>query len=101
MKIPEDKPSVARTFFEKAGESAKVKRNKESERHPSKVDKVEISTDARERQFSKIKDLVEKAPDIREDKVAAVKTAIDNETYEVKGKEIAKKMVKESIDELV
>jgi anti-sigma28 factor (negative regulator of flagellin synthesis) len=44
--------------------------------------------------------ILEKVPDVREEKVAALRTAIENETYDVKSKEIAKKMIKESIDEI-
>ncbi len=56
-------------------------------------DSVRISSGAKEAQ--KIMAEVEKAPDIREDKVRELKTAIDAGTYNVSGEAVAEKMIKE------
>jgi negative regulator of flagellin synthesis FlgM len=101
MKIPGDKPYIIQTYVKKVGEGEKVAHGKKTQKQSSKVDRVEISTEARQREFTEIKELLDKVPDVREEKVAALKTAIEDETYDVKGKEIAKKMIEESIDEFV
>ena len=101
MKISGDKPYVVQAYIKKTREEEKVSQGKKSEKHPSRADRVEISKKAREREFKEIRGLLEKVPDVREEKVAALKTAIEDGTYQVKGEEIAKKMIKEGIDEFV
>lgn len=101
MKISGDKPYVIQTYVKKTGEEEKVGQGKKSEKRSSRLDRVEISTEAREKVFREIRGLLEKVPDVREEKVVALKTAIKDGTYHVKGKEIAKKMIKEGIDEFV
>ncbi len=101
MKISGDKPYVIETFAKKTGEKERVAQGKESEKHSPRLDRVEISTEARERETQQIKGLLEKVPDVREEKVAALKTAIEDGTYSVKEEEIAKKMINEGIDEVV
>jgi anti-sigma28 factor (negative regulator of flagellin synthesis) len=44
---------------------------------------------------------LEEVPDVREEKVAALRTAIEEQSYKVEGKEIAKKMIRQSIDEAI
>lgn len=61
---------------------------------------AEISTETRENKLKEIVELLEKVPDVREKKVAALKKAIEDGTYDVKGEEVAKKMIKEGIGEL-
>lgn len=65
-----------------------------------KEDEVVLSEKARE--IKEAKKLLDSVPEIREEKVAQLRKQIENGTYEVKGKEIAVKMVKESLlDELL
>ena len=101
MKISGDKPHLIQTYVKKIGEGERVAQGKEPNRRSSTVDKVDLSNEARQRKLTEIKELLEEVPDVRHDRVAAAREAIENETYEVKGKEIAKKMIKESIDEFV
>ena len=63
-------------------------------------DKVILSAKAQEiRDMTKILD---KVPDIREEKVAEIKSKIENGTYTIDGKKIAFKIIEESlVNELV
>jgi negative regulator of flagellin synthesis FlgM len=99
MKISGDKPYVLRTYLKKPEEDNKVNPGKNSPKDSPGVDRVEISTKAREKEIKAIRELVETAPDVREEKVMALKNAVEEGTYRVKGEEVAKKMIEESIDE--
>jgi len=90
-----------RPIQKKTREEKRVSQGKKPEKPSSQLDKVEISTEARERKLKAIRGFLDEVPDVREEKVAALKTAIEDGTYRVKGKEIAKKMIKEGIDEFV
>ena len=61
----------------------------------SKEDKVVLSSEARENQ--KAKKILNSLPDIREEKVAYLKNEIKNGTYQIKGEEIAVKMLQDSL----
>lgn len=101
MKISGNKPYVAQTDVKRAREKERISQKEKSEKSASLLDKVEISKEAREKRIREVRGLLDKIPDVREEKVAAVKTAIEDGTYRVKGREIAKKMIKEGIDEFV
>lgn len=58
-------------------------------------DKVVLSSKARENQEAK--KILDSLPDIREEKVAYLKNEIDNGTYQIKGEEIAVKMLQDSL----
>lgn len=62
------------------------------------TDKVEISSQSRD--LKKIQDVLAMTPDVRTEKVAALKKAIDEGTYQVKAEDIADKMLKEIIMEM-
>jgi len=62
---------------------------------PSTVDRVVLSSKAQE--IHEMKKLLNSIPDIREGKVAQIKERIENGTYEIDGKKIALKMIKESL----
>ncbi|MBP7765342.1 MAG: flagellar biosynthesis anti-sigma factor FlgM [Deltaproteobacteria bacterium] len=61
-------------------------------------EKVHLSTTAREIQKAKV--AVSELPDIREEKVQAIKAQVEKGTYNVSGEQIAEKMVGESIVDL-
>ena len=54
-------------------------------------DKLQISDSGKDFQIAK--QAVASAPDIREDKVAAIKHSLENGTYEVSGEEFAQRMM--------
>ncbi len=59
------------------------------------IDKVEIS--GRKAEIDKLKEQVKAAPAIRQEKIDAIKQAIENKTYNVKGEDIARSMLKSQI----
>lgn len=54
-------------------------------------DKLQISSSGKD--FQVAKQAVDSAPDVRADKVAAIKQSLENGTYEVSGEEFAQKMM--------
>ena len=58
-------------------------------------DKVALSPMARE--IAEAKKTIDSIPDIREEKVAAIKKQIETGTYKIDGKKVAFNMIKESI----
>lgn len=56
-------------------------------------EKVELSDAVKE--IQQIKNTVDNIPDVRDDKVTALKNQIDNNTYNVNAEEVAEKMVAE------
>jgi len=65
----------------------------------SAQDKVEFSTQSREMQ--KIYDVLQTTPDVRAEKVSALKKAIAEGEYHVDNEDLADKMIKESILDVV
>jgi negative regulator of flagellin synthesis FlgM len=101
MKISGNKPPVLQAYVRRTGEDEKTVRTKKSAPQSSGVDKVDLSTKAREKDVEKVRKILDKVPDVREEKVVALKGAIEEGTYKVNGEKIAQKMIKESIDEFV
>jgi len=58
-------------------------------------EKVSISKESRDAGL--MRGIINKLPDIREEKVQELKAQIENGTYEVNSEDIAKKMVSESL----
>ena len=58
-------------------------------------DKVRISTQAKE--FQRAYELINKTPDIRADKVAPLEQAIKTGTYNVRGEQVANKLIEQTI----
>jgi negative regulator of flagellin synthesis FlgM len=58
-------------------------------------DQIRISDRAKE--FHEVYRLAAQAPDVRGDKVAKLKEAIDNGTYNVKGEQVANKLIAHTI----
>jgi len=71
----------------------------EAEGKSSSGDKVELSSQSKEMQ--KIYDMVQLAPDVRAEKVASLKKAIQEGSYKVDSDAVADKMIKDSIFELI
>ncbi len=62
-------------------------------------DKVELSAQSKEMQ--KIHEVLQTTPDVRAEKVAALKKRIEEGQYEVDSEALAEKMIKESILDLI
>ena len=66
----------------------------------SKLDQVSLSGTAKE--LNKLKEIVNSIPDVRADKVETLKNFIASGSYNVKGDDIAGKLIKSSIvDDLI
>jgi negative regulator of flagellin synthesis FlgM len=64
------------------------------------VDKVELS--GRKDEIEKLKEKVKAAPSTRQERIDAIKQAIENGTYNVKGEDVARSMLKNQIlDEML
>jgi len=101
MKISGNKPPILQAYVNRTREDEKTVHTKKPASQSLGPDKVDLSTKAREKDVDEAKKLLEKVPDVREEKVVALKGAIEEGTYKVDGEKIAKKMIKESIDEFV
>lgn len=64
----------------------------------SPVDRVELSSDSR--MIQKIREAAQAAPDVRAEKVAALKKQVQAGTYRVSSEEIAGKMMKDILVEM-
>ena len=74
------------------GSQAKVKMGKiEKGQEPGAVDKVNLSTRGQEIQLALQR--IKATPDIRQDRVEALRNAIKSGTYHVSGLEVAEKML--------
>ena len=71
----------------------------EIKKQESLVDKVELSTQARE--IKKINDVLEMTPDVRTDRVAELKKLVQEDRYHVDSETLAEKMVDQSIIDLI
>ena len=63
----------------------------ERENSPSESDRIELSV--RGREIQQLDQLIQSAPDIRQDKVDAIRSAIEAGTYNVKAEKIADKII--------
>lgn len=61
----------------------------------SRTDSLELSPEAKE--LSTIRQIIEKAPEVRFEKVAAIKQAIANGAYQVDSSEVAHRMLVRSL----
>lgn len=59
------------------------------------VDKVELST--RKAEIDKLKERVKAAPATRQEKIDTIKQAIENGTYNVKGEDVARSILKNQL----
>jgi negative regulator of flagellin synthesis FlgM len=79
-------------IFQIYTQTAKVTRV-EKKQEPTATDKVEISSEARD--FQAILNAIKQTPDVREEKVNEIKKKIDSGTYNVSGKDVVEKLIRE------
>jgi len=101
MKIENDNKSnlldslVRATQSKSQREPAAEKRNGNNT-----LDKVELSS--KKQEISELRERAETEPSVRQDKVDAMKEAIKNQTYNIKGELVAKSILKSQLlDELL
>lgn len=97
MKISGKNPSVNLEAYQKSiRDRNRVNASeKPSAQAVSKEDKVVLSEEVKRMQEAK--KLLSSVPDVREEKVAQIKARIDSGAYRIEEKELAKKMIKESL----
>jgi negative regulator of flagellin synthesis FlgM len=79
--------------------SEKHRNPKAAQAQSSSSDKVEFSV--RSRELQKIHDILQKTPDVRTERVSALKESIQDGRYEVDSEALARRMIKEAILELI
>ena len=96
MKITEKDPIQINPYINQVQQNAQAAET-EDEKGRANVgeDSVELSQSARDLQ--KAQKSLQDLPDIREDKVAALKQQIENGTYDIRADKIAANMLKESL----
>jgi negative regulator of flagellin synthesis FlgM len=100
MKVSDLKNDQAVAMINQGNKSAPVEKPQGLQEGGKTVvfgDKVEISS--RSRDLKKIHDLLGQTPDVRSEKVAALKKAVAEGTYRVSGENIAAKMIEEILVE--
>lgn len=80
-------------------QSERIQNSYRKEEKPSFPDKVEISGQSRERQ--RIHELIQMAPEVRAEKVSAIKKLVQEGKYQIENEAIAEKMLRESILDLM
>jgi negative regulator of flagellin synthesis FlgM len=73
----------------------KPKIPKKGEDPPSSTDKVELSVQSKE--INRINDILKETPEVRSEKIAALKKQIEEGKYNVDAEAVAERMIKESI----
>jgi negative regulator of flagellin synthesis FlgM len=73
----------------------KISKAPKVESKPDNKDQVRIST--RAKQFQRAYELVAQVPDIRQEKVAPLQQAIASGTYNVRGEQVANKLIANTI----
>lgn len=104
MKISEGSINFGRQAYAKEMENIspaqEMARNQPAEiKKETPEDKVSLSSSAQDMKTTR--EAVAAAPDIRQDKVNEIKTAVENGTYQINAEKIANKMLGYNIDELI
>lgn len=79
-------------IFQIYTQTAKVSRV-EKKQELTATDKVEISSEARD--FQAILNAIKLTPDVREEKVNEIKKKIDSGTYNISGRDVVEKLIRE------
>ncbi|MDY6850664.1 MAG: flagellar biosynthesis anti-sigma factor FlgM [Thermodesulfobacteriota bacterium] len=82
-----------------ATDETKAKVSESQASQPKSGDKVDLSD--RSREIARARELVEAAPAVRADKVAAMKAQLNSGDYEVKAEEVADKIIFTQVEETV
>lgn len=98
MKINND-DSLVNVRSLQSAQAEKASTKKPRQNSPDNQDQVQLSS--RSKEFNRIKEVLEQAPDVREEKVAELKASIQNGSYSVDSKGAAQNMVQEHILDLI
>ncbi|MCS7202866.1 MAG: flagellar biosynthesis anti-sigma factor FlgM [Thermodesulfovibrio sp.] len=87
--------------IEGVGANIQVSTEKSQGKHPEKGEEIatkdQITLSETAKQLSKLMVEVSNLPDIRADKVEEIKNAINTGTYEIRGSDVAGKIIKEAL----
>ena len=90
--------SAARTYVQNAdaARAAQANRAQQADTAPraNRADSVELSSNAR--RMAAARDAVQNTPDVRQEKVDAIKQRIESGTYEVPARVLARKLLDQS-----
>jgi len=97
MEITDKNPSInLKSYVKNIKDERKIANSPEKTSNEFiKEDKVVLSSKAKE--IQEAKKILDSTPDVREKKITQLKKQIENGTYEIDGKKIAVKMIKESL----
>ncbi len=96
MKIQGNNPIEGKDLYNKVQDLNKNKDlEKKENAQQTESDKDKISLSEKAREISELKSLIDQLPDIRRDKVEAVKKAIDTGTYNFDSMKVAEKILEE------
>ena len=96
MEISNENPAKINPYVNQLQQQNKAADGSEKNHsEAAKGDRVALSDTALEMQ--KARQALKEIPDVRDDKVAALKESIDNGTYEINADKIADRMLKESL----
>ena len=96
MKISDDLPIQGdRTAGTKSADQAKVIPLEVNNQRDNQRDEEKVSISQEASDIKKIREIIEKTPDLRADKVALLKKKIADGDYAIKGKDISDKMLRE------
>lgn len=96
MKIDGNSPVERKDLYSGVHEVDKhqeTKKKKDVEKADSEKDKISLSGKAKE--ISELKATIDQIPDVRTDKIDAVKHAIDTGNYNIDARKIAQKILEE------
>ena len=99
MKIDTNQGSDAVRFIQQPNPPEKHELSQEVKKQEPSGDKVELSAQSKE--IKKINDALEMTPDVRAEKVAALKELVQKGEYKVDSNKLADKMINESIIDLI
>jgi negative regulator of flagellin synthesis FlgM len=100
MKIENDKNTNLLDSLVRATQSKPQKEQTTERRDNSTLDKVELSS--KKQEINALKERVKAEPAVRQEKVDAIREAIKNETYNIKGEIVARSILKSQLlDELL
>lgn len=96
MKIDGNSPVDRKDLFNKVHEASgnqETEKKQNAEKVDAEKDKISLSGKAKE--ISELKAAIDQLPDVRTDKVDALRQAIDTGTYNIDARKIAQKILEE------
>jgi len=97
MKVTENSPFINIDAYTKHIEENKNNNSSNRINTENNLDEDKVELTSFKTSINKAKNLIGAIPDIREDKIADLKSQVENGTYDFKEKELASRILKESL----